>query len=84
MNESQHNTVQNSTLPALQDDLILAVIEQLKTQVVTCTKALGFQNPCYLKKAQKLKPNMYDGSVIGKSDVVVVPGCEDTLMHAEE
>nr|GEX48724.1 retrovirus-related Pol polyprotein from transposon TNT 1-94 [Tanacetum cinerariifolium] len=38
MNESQYNTVQNSTLPALQDDLILSVIEQLKTQVVNCTK----------------------------------------------
>nr|GFC89269.1 hypothetical protein [Tanacetum cinerariifolium] len=38
LNESQSNTVQNSTLPALQDDLILSVIEQLKTQVVTCTK----------------------------------------------
>nr|GEZ67605.1 hypothetical protein [Tanacetum cinerariifolium] len=38
MNESQYNTVQNSTLPALQDDLILYVIEQLKTQVVNCTK----------------------------------------------
>nr|GFC03719.1 hypothetical protein [Tanacetum cinerariifolium] len=36
MNESQYNTVQNSTLPALQDDLILSVIEQL--QVVNCTK----------------------------------------------
>nr|GEV45470.1 hypothetical protein [Tanacetum cinerariifolium] len=164
---------ENSTLPALQDDLILSVIEQLKTQVVNCTKstsyahsveidslkhtlsehlkekesleqkitllkndfqkeesrnidrelalekevkevnnimfkrhqsaqtvhmltkpqvfynhatrqALGFQNPCYLKKAQQLKPNLYDGSVIGKSDVVVVPDSEDTLMHAEE
>nr|GFC95139.1 hypothetical protein [Tanacetum cinerariifolium] len=31
MNESQYNTVQNFTLPALQDDLILSVIEQLKT-----------------------------------------------------
>nr|GEU86567.1 hypothetical protein [Tanacetum cinerariifolium] len=31
MNESHYNTVQNSTLPALQDDLILSVIEQLKT-----------------------------------------------------
>nr|GFB02023.1 hypothetical protein [Tanacetum cinerariifolium] len=30
MNESQYNTVQNSTLPTLQDDLILSVIEQLK------------------------------------------------------
>nr|GFB43350.1 hypothetical protein [Tanacetum cinerariifolium] len=50
----------------------------------TLAEALGFQNPCYLKKAQKLKPNLYDGSVIGKSNVVVVPDCEDTLMHAEE
>nr|GEV57449.1 hypothetical protein [Tanacetum cinerariifolium] len=38
MNESQYNTVQNSTLPASQDDLILFVIEQLRTQVVNCTK----------------------------------------------
>nr|GEV58185.1 hypothetical protein [Tanacetum cinerariifolium] len=28
----------NSSSPALQDDLILSVIEQLKTQVVSCTK----------------------------------------------
>nr|GEY15213.1 hypothetical protein [Tanacetum cinerariifolium] len=38
MNESQYNIVQNSTIPALHDDLILSVIEQLKTQVVNCTK----------------------------------------------
>nr|GEV47017.1 hypothetical protein [Tanacetum cinerariifolium] len=38
MNKSQYNTVQNSNLPAFQDDLILSVIEQLKTQVVNCTK----------------------------------------------
>nr|GEY83727.1 reverse transcriptase domain-containing protein [Tanacetum cinerariifolium] len=31
-------------------------------------QALGFQNPCYLKKAQQLKPKLYDGSVIEKSD----------------
>nr|GFD27310.1 hypothetical protein [Tanacetum cinerariifolium] len=145
LNESQSNTVQNSTLPALQDDPILSVIEQIKTQVVTYTKinqdnkqddlqkeesgnidrelalekevkelnnimfkrnqsaqtvhmltkpqvfynhatrqALGFQNPRYLKKAQQMKPNLYDGSVIGKSDVIVLPDSENTLMHAEE
>nr|GFC37612.1 hypothetical protein [Tanacetum cinerariifolium] len=38
MNESQYNTIQNSNLPALQDDLILSVIKQLKTQVVNCIK----------------------------------------------
>nr|GEY56727.1 hypothetical protein [Tanacetum cinerariifolium] len=32
------NLAENSTSPALQDDLILSVIEQLKTQVVTYTK----------------------------------------------
>nr|GEW54082.1 hypothetical protein [Tanacetum cinerariifolium] len=46
--------------------------------------ALGFQNPRYLKKAQQLKPTMYDGSVIGKSNVIVVPDSENTLMHTEE
>nr|GEZ88941.1 hypothetical protein [Tanacetum cinerariifolium] len=32
------NLPENSSSPALQDDLILSVIEQLKTQVVNCTK----------------------------------------------
>nr|GFB53663.1 hypothetical protein [Tanacetum cinerariifolium] len=58
MNESQYNTVQNSTLHALQDDLILS--------------------------AQQLKPNLYDGSVIGKYDVIVLPDSKNTLIHAEE
>nr|GEX92585.1 hypothetical protein [Tanacetum cinerariifolium] len=38
INESQYNTVHNSTLPVSQDDLILSAIEQLKIQVVNCTK----------------------------------------------
>nr|GEU81483.1 hypothetical protein [Tanacetum cinerariifolium] len=138
MNESQYNTVQNSTIPALHDDLILSVIKQLKTQVVNRTKinqdnkheieslkhtlsehskekesleqkitilkndfqeeesrnidrelalekqALGFQNPCYLKKAQQLKPKLYDGSVIEKSNAIVIPDTEETLMLAKE
>nr|GEW55708.1 retrovirus-related Pol polyprotein from transposon TNT 1-94 [Tanacetum cinerariifolium] len=174
MIESQYNIVQNSNLPALQDDLILSVIEQLKTQVVNYTKinqdnkqvnellmaelkryrnqervlkeqknddkastsyepsleiktlkhtlsehlkeqeslvqkitilkndfqkeksqnidrelalekqALGFQNPCYHKKAQQLKPKLYDGNVIEKSDAIVIPDSEETLLLAEE
>nr|GEX34900.1 retrovirus-related Pol polyprotein from transposon TNT 1-94 [Tanacetum cinerariifolium] len=47
-------------------------------------EALGFQNPCYLKKAQQLKPKLYDGSVIEKSDAIVIPNTEETLMLAEE
>nr|GFD05330.1 hypothetical protein [Tanacetum cinerariifolium] len=174
MNESQYNTVQNSTLPTSQDDLILSVIEQLKTQVVNYTKinqdnkqvnelltaeleryrnqervlkeqinnnqastsyensleienlkhtlserlkekeslsqkitilkndfqkeesrnidrelalkkqALGSQNPCYLKKAQQLKPKLYDGCVIEKSEAIVFPDTKETLLLAEE
>nr|GEX27818.1 hypothetical protein [Tanacetum cinerariifolium] len=37
-NESHYTAVQNSSTPAQQDDLILFVVEQLKTQVVNCTK----------------------------------------------
>nr|GEZ70465.1 hypothetical protein [Tanacetum cinerariifolium] len=47
-------------------------------------EALGFQNPCYLKKAQQLKPKLYDGRVIEKSDAIVIPDTEETLMLAEE
>ncbi|GKA75769.1 hypothetical protein Tco_0782147, partial [Tanacetum coccineum] len=36
--ELQHATIQNSNSSAQQDELILSVIEQLKTQVVNCTK----------------------------------------------
>ncbi|GKB97768.1 hypothetical protein Tco_0983905 [Tanacetum coccineum] len=36
--ESQQATIQNSNSPTQQDDLILSVIEQLKTQVANCTK----------------------------------------------
>nr|GEV65159.1 DNA-directed DNA polymerase [Tanacetum cinerariifolium] len=47
-------------------------------------QALGFQNPCYLKRAQQLKPKLYDGSVIEKSDAIVVHDSEETLLLAEE
>nr|GFB89497.1 hypothetical protein [Tanacetum cinerariifolium] len=47
-------------------------------------KVLGFQNPCYLKKAQQLKPRLYDGRIIEKSDAVVIPDTKETLMLAEE
>nr|GEY01223.1 hypothetical protein [Tanacetum cinerariifolium] len=38
VSESQYASVHNSHFPAQQDALILSVIEQLKTQVVNCTK----------------------------------------------
>nr|GFB37471.1 hypothetical protein [Tanacetum cinerariifolium] len=47
-------------------------------------QALGFQNPCYLKKAQQLKPKLYDGRIIEKTDVVMIPDTKETLMLAKE
>nr|GEU63576.1 retrovirus-related Pol polyprotein from transposon TNT 1-94 [Tanacetum cinerariifolium] len=124
VSESQYAAVQNSNFPAQQDDLILSVIEQLKTQVVNCTKinqdnksvnetltaelerykdqtvhmltkpqffydhttrkALGFQNSFYLKKAQQFEPKIYDGSVIQKTNAIVIRDSEETLMLEEE
>nr|GFB08580.1 hypothetical protein [Tanacetum cinerariifolium] len=47
-------------------------------------QALGFQNPCYLKKAQQLEPKLYDGSVIQKTNAIVIRNSEETLMLEDE
>nr|GEV22969.1 hypothetical protein [Tanacetum cinerariifolium] len=47
-------------------------------------EALGFQNPCYLKRVQQLKPKLYDGSVTKKSNAIVIHDSEETLLLAEE
>ncbi|GJW17863.1 retrovirus-related pol polyprotein from transposon TNT 1-94 [Tanacetum coccineum] len=51
----------------------------------THKQALGYQNPFYLKKAQWIKPTLYDGSVIAKDhDVIYVIDDEKTLILEEE
>nr|GEX22989.1 hypothetical protein [Tanacetum cinerariifolium] len=47
-------------------------------------QALGFQNPCYLKRAQQLEPKLYDGSVIQKTDAIVIRDTKETLMLEDE
>nr|GEU54400.1 hypothetical protein [Tanacetum cinerariifolium] len=47
-------------------------------------QALGFQNLCYLKKVQQLEPKLYDGSVIQKTNVIVIRDSEETLMLEDE
>nr|GEW42360.1 Gag-Pol polyprotein [Tanacetum cinerariifolium] len=47
-------------------------------------QALGFQNPCYLKRAQQLKPKLYDGSIIEKTDAIVIHDSKETLMLEDE
>ncbi|GJV09760.1 copia protein [Tanacetum coccineum] len=47
--------------------------------------ALGFQNPFYLKKAQQIRPMLYDGTVIAKeTNVISIADSEETLMLEEE
>nr|GEV19667.1 hypothetical protein [Tanacetum cinerariifolium] len=50
----------------------------------TTRQALGFQNPCYLKKAQQLEPKIYDGSLIQKMNAIVIRDSEETLILEEE
>ncbi|GJY03812.1 hypothetical protein Tco_0369752 [Tanacetum coccineum] len=48
-------------------------------------QALGFQNPFYLKKAQQIRPMLYDGNVIAKeTNVISIADSEETLMVEEE
>ncbi|GJY83810.1 retrovirus-related pol polyprotein from transposon TNT 1-94 [Tanacetum coccineum] len=51
----------------------------------THKQALGYQNPFHLKKAQRIQPTLYDGSVIAKEHVVIsVIDDEETLILEEE
>nr|GEV12774.1 retrotransposon protein, putative, Ty1-copia subclass [Tanacetum cinerariifolium] len=48
-------------------------------------QAMGFQNPFYLKKAQQIKPMLYDGDVIAKeTNVISIADSEETLILKEE
>ncbi|GJW73652.1 retrovirus-related pol polyprotein from transposon TNT 1-94 [Tanacetum coccineum] len=52
---------------------------------IFCKIALGFQNPFYLKKAQQIRPMLFDGSVIAKeTNVISIADSEETLMLEEE
>ncbi|GJU32297.1 hypothetical protein Tco_1175886 [Tanacetum coccineum] len=51
----------------------------------THKQALCYQNPFYLKKAQRIKPTLYDGSIIAKElDVIFMIDDEETLILEEE
>nr|GEW59948.1 ABC transporter B family member 1 [Tanacetum cinerariifolium] len=50
----------------------------------TTKQALGFQIPFYLKKAQQLKPKLYDGNVIKNTCAIVILDFKKTVMLVEE
>ncbi|GJW87433.1 hypothetical protein Tco_0162773 [Tanacetum coccineum] len=48
-------------------------------------QALGFQYPFYIKKAQQIRPMLYDDRVIAKeTNVISIANSEETLMLEEE
>ncbi|GJR87168.1 hypothetical protein Tco_0211179 [Tanacetum coccineum] len=50
----------------------------------THKQALSYQNPFYLKKAQRIKPTLYDGNVLFNIHLVIfVTGEEETLILEE-
>nr|GEW79028.1 integrase, catalytic region, zinc finger, CCHC-type, peptidase aspartic, catalytic [Tanacetum cinerariifolium] len=85
------NLAENSSFPAQQDDLILSVIEQLKTQVVNCTKinqdnknVNGILTVELERYKDQLEPKLYDGSIIQKTNAIVIHDSKETLMLEDE
>nr|GEV10180.1 hypothetical protein [Tanacetum cinerariifolium] len=79
MNESQYITVQNSSSPAQQDDLILSVIEQIKTQVINCTKIN--QENINVNEILTAELERYKDQ---KTDAILIRDSEETLMLEDE
>nr|GEU30487.1 hypothetical protein [Tanacetum cinerariifolium] len=73
------NLAENSSSPAQQDDLILYVIEQLKTQVVNCTK-INQDN----KNVNEFLTAELERYKDQKTDAIVIRDSEETLMLEDE
>nr|GEW91523.1 hypothetical protein [Tanacetum cinerariifolium] len=98
MNESQYTTVHNSSSPALQDDLIFYVIEQLKTQErilkeqnnvdkasVSYEQSLEIEKLKHaLSKHLKEKESLEKKCNSKKNDAIVIHDSEETLVPADE
>ncbi|GJR53280.1 hypothetical protein Tco_1403801 [Tanacetum coccineum] len=72
------------------NELVNAKLDRYKEKVKTFEQrlnidlTLGYQNLFYLKKAQQIKPTLYDGSVISSQHVVMhVVDDEETLILEE-
>ncbi|GKD16632.1 hypothetical protein Tco_1205790, partial [Tanacetum coccineum] len=50
----------------------------------THKQALGYQNLLYLKKAQRIQPTLYDGSVIAKEHAVISVNDDKEMLILEE
>ncbi|GJZ97934.1 integrase, catalytic region, zinc finger, CCHC-type containing protein [Tanacetum coccineum] len=76
--DNVNNNMLNQAVQAMPSSEQLNVMKPLEIEITS------FQNPFYLKKAQQLEPKLYDGNVIEKTNAIVIPDSEETLMLAEE
>nr|GEU38117.1 integrase, catalytic region, zinc finger, CCHC-type, peptidase aspartic, catalytic [Tanacetum cinerariifolium] len=79
VSESQYAAVHNSNFPTQQDALILSVIEQVKTQVVNCTKIN--QDNKSVNETLTVELERYKDQ---KTNAIVIRDSEETLMLKEE
>ncbi|GKB80990.1 hypothetical protein Tco_0947885 [Tanacetum coccineum] len=89
MNDMIRNRNEKYENKAKEDEYIekIVALEKKKKALdnIVYKVALGYQNPLYLKKAQQIKPTLYDGSLLTKKqDVMYVVDSEETLILAEE
>ncbi|GJU18402.1 retrovirus-related pol polyprotein from transposon TNT 1-94 [Tanacetum coccineum] len=71
LQETQQAAVQDTNLYAQQDSMILSVIAQMLEQMINL-------------KAQRIKPTLYDGSVISSQHVVILVIDEEETLILEE
>ncbi|GKF33245.1 hypothetical protein Tco_0106445, partial [Tanacetum coccineum] len=82
LQETQQATVQDTNLQAQQDSMLTKLQAFYDN---THKQALGYQNLFYLKKAQRIKPTLYDGVVMSKTHVAMpMIDDEETLILEEE
>nr|GFA36407.1 hypothetical protein [Tanacetum cinerariifolium] len=83
---SRNQTVVTNNAAYQADDLDAydSDCDELNSAKIALMENLSHYGSDNLVEAQQLKPNLYDGRIIEKSDVVVIPDTEETLVLAEE
>nr|GEW07757.1 retrovirus-related Pol polyprotein from transposon TNT 1-94 [Tanacetum cinerariifolium] len=91
-NDMLNQTVQDTNSSAQQDAMILSMFEQLSNQVTNCNKvnkgnltANESLSAKLERYKERIRPMLYDGSVIAKKiNVISIADSEETLMLEEE
>ncbi|GJU00202.1 retrovirus-related pol polyprotein from transposon TNT 1-94 [Tanacetum coccineum] len=80
LRETHQEAVQSTNLYTQQDSMILSVIEQMSEQIINHVNNSEKAN----QKAQRIKPTLYDGSVISNQHAVIPVIDEEETLILEE